>query len=54
MNTMHHDTVVVDTDASGAASTGVCDDARPILEPAGALSIAGARAYVAGEKPHTT
>ena len=44
--------VVVDTDAICAAIKDVFEDTRSILEPAGALSIAGAKAYVAtGETP---
>src|SRR5713101_2101315 len=44
--------VVVDTDAVCAAIKDVFEDTRSILEPAGALSIAGAKAYVAREKLH--
>jgi threonine dehydratase len=44
--------VVVDTDAICAAIKDVFEDTRSILEPAGALSIAGVKAYVAREKPH--
>jgi threonine dehydratase len=44
--------VVVDTDAICAAIKDVFEDTRSILEPAGALSIAGAKAYVAREKLH--
>src|SRR5438093_6149177 len=44
------DMVVVDTDAICAAIKDVFEDTRSILEPAGALSIAGAKAYVAREK----
>jgi threonine dehydratase len=43
--------VVVDTDAICAAIKDVFEDTRSILEPAGALSIAGAKAYVAGKTP---
>ncbi|MGZ3159288.1 MAG: threonine ammonia-lyase, biosynthetic, partial [Burkholderiaceae bacterium] len=38
--------IVVDTDAVCAAIKDVFQDTRSILEPAGALSIAGAKAYV--------
>ncbi len=48
------DMVVVDTDAICAAIKDVFEDTRSILEPAGALSIAGAKAYVAREKLHDT
>jgi threonine dehydratase len=41
--------VLVDTDAICAAIKDVFEDTRSILEPAGALSIAGAKAYVARE-----
>jgi threonine dehydratase len=44
------DILVVDTDAICAAIKDVFEDTRSILEPAGALSIAGAKAYVAREK----
>ena len=44
--------VVVDTDAICAAIKDVFEDTRSILEPAGALSIAGVKAYVAREKLH--
>jgi threonine dehydratase len=44
--------VLVDTDAICAAIKDVFEDTRSILEPAGALSIAGAKAYVAREKLH--
>jgi threonine dehydratase len=44
--------VVVDTDAICAAIKDVFEDTRSILEPAGALSIAGAKAYVGREKLH--
>jgi threonine dehydratase len=40
------DTVLVDTDAICAAIKDVFEDTRSILEPAGALSIAGAKAYI--------
>lgn len=46
--------VLVDTDAICAAIKDVFEDTRSILEPAGALSIAGAKAYVAREKLHDT
>jgi len=39
--------ILVDTDATCAAIKDVFEDTRAILEPAGALSIAGAKAYVA-------
>ena len=40
------DIIVVDTDAICAAIKDVFEDTRSILEPAGALAIAGAKAYV--------
>ncbi|GIX46391.1 MAG: L-threonine dehydratase [Candidatus Tectimicrobiota bacterium] len=43
------DIILVDTDAICAAIKDVFEDTRTILEPAGALSIAGAKAYVARE-----
>jgi threonine dehydratase len=46
--------LVVDTDAICAAIKDVFEDTRSILEPAGALSVAGAKAYVAREKLHDT
>ena len=46
------DMVLVDTDAICAAIKDVFEDTRSILEPAGALSIAGAKAYEASEKLH--
>ncbi len=46
--------VLVDTDAICAAIKDVFEDTRSILEPAGALSIAGAKAYVAREKLQET
>jgi threonine dehydratase len=39
--------IVADTDAMCAAIKDVFEDTRAILEPAGALSVAGAKAYVA-------
>jgi len=42
--------ILVDTDASCAALKDVFEDTRSILEPAGALSIAGAKQYAAREK----
>jgi threonine dehydratase len=42
--------ILVDTDATCAAIKDVFEDTRSILEPAGALSIAGAKAYVARNK----
>ncbi|MBI1892424.1 MAG: threonine ammonia-lyase, biosynthetic [Burkholderiales bacterium] len=49
------DIIVVDTDAVCAAIKDVFQDTRSILEPSGALSIAGAKAYVeraqASKKP---
>jgi threonine dehydratase len=42
--------LLVDTDAVCAAIKDVFEDTRSILEPAGALSIAGAKAYVTREK----
>jgi threonine dehydratase len=44
--------IVVDTDAICAAIKDVFEDTRSILEPAGALSVAGAKAYVARDKLH--
>src|SRR2546428_6919068 len=46
--------VVVDTDAICAAIKDVFEDTRSILEPAGAPSIAGAKAYLAPENLHDT
>jgi threonine dehydratase len=45
--------VLVDTDAICAAIKDVFEDTRTILEPAGALSIAGAKAYVTRENLHS-
>ncbi|MBC7657053.1 MAG: threonine ammonia-lyase, biosynthetic, partial [Frankiaceae bacterium] len=42
--------IVVDTDAVCAAIKDVFQDTRSILEPAGALSVAGAKAYIEREK----
>jgi threonine dehydratase len=42
--------VLVDTDATCAAIKDVFEDTRSILEPAGALAIAGAKLYAAREK----
>ncbi|MEN6628402.1 MAG: threonine ammonia-lyase, biosynthetic [Sulfuricella sp.] len=42
--------ILVDTDAICAAIKDVFEDTRSILEPAGALSIAGAKIYAAREK----
>ncbi|MBI2313456.1 MAG: threonine ammonia-lyase, biosynthetic [Betaproteobacteria bacterium] len=42
--------VLVDTDATCAAIKDVFEDTRSILEPAGALAIAGAKAYAEREK----
>ena len=42
--------VLVDTDATCAAIKDVFEDTRTILEPSGALAIAGAKAYVEREK----
>jgi threonine dehydratase len=42
--------ILVDTDAVCAAIKDVFEETRSILEPAGALSIAGAKAYVTREK----
>src|SRR5437868_125349 len=39
--------ILVDTDATCAAIKDVFEDTRAILEPAGALAVAGAKAYVA-------
>jgi threonine dehydratase len=44
--------ILVDTDAICAAIKDVFEETRSILEPAGALSIAGAKAYVTREKWH--
>jgi len=44
--------VLVDTDAMCAAIKDVFEDTRAILEPAGALAIAGAKVYAAREKLH--
>jgi threonine dehydratase len=43
--------ITVDTDAICAAIKDVFQDTRSILEPAGALAIAGAKAYVERENP---
>ena len=40
------DIIIVDTDAISAAIKDVFTDTRSILEPAGALAIAGAKAYI--------
>jgi threonine dehydratase len=49
------DVILVDTDAVCAAIKDVFQDTRSILEPAGALAVAGAKAYIersqAGKKP---
>ena len=42
--------ILVDTDSTCAAIKDVFDDTRAILEPAGAIAIAGLKAYVAREK----
>jgi len=42
--------ILVDTDAICAAIKDVFEDTRSILEPAGALGVAGAKAYAAREK----
>ncbi|MES2356594.1 MAG: threonine ammonia-lyase, biosynthetic [Pseudomonadota bacterium] len=42
--------ILVDTDSTCAAIKDVFDDTRAILEPSGALSIAGLKAYVEREK----
>jgi len=42
--------ILVDTDALCAAIKDVFEDTRSILEPAGALSVAGAKVYAAREK----
>ena len=42
--------ILVDTDAICAAVKDVFEDTRTILEPSGALSVAGIKAYVAREK----
>jgi threonine dehydratase len=44
------DMILVDTDAICAAIKDVFEDTRSILEPAGALAIAGAKAYVEREQ----
>jgi threonine dehydratase len=46
------DIVVVDTDAICAAIKDVFQDTRSILEPAGALSVAGLKAWVERERLH--
>ncbi len=46
------DVVMVDTDAICAAIKDVFQDTRSILEPAGALSVAGLKAWVAREGVH--
>jgi threonine dehydratase len=46
------DIILVDGDAICAAIKDVFEDTRSILEPAGALSIAGAKAYVARQRVH--
>jgi threonine dehydratase len=46
------DIVRVDTDAICAALKDVFEDARAVLEPAGALAIAGAKAWVAQHRGH--
>jgi threonine dehydratase len=45
------DVILVDTDAICAALKDVFEDTRSILEPAGALSIAGVKAWVARHRP---
>lgn len=47
--TLVDDMILVDTDAICAAIKDVFEDTRSILEPAGALSIAGLKAYVGRE-----
>jgi threonine dehydratase len=42
--------ILVDTDAACAALKDVFEDTRSVLEPAGALSVAGAKLYAAREK----
>ena len=44
------DIILVDTDAICAALKDVFEDTRSILEPAGALSVAGVKAYVERER----
>ncbi|NDP43614.1 MAG: threonine ammonia-lyase, biosynthetic [Aromatoleum sp.] len=44
--------VLVDTDAICAALKDVFEDTRSILEPAGALAIAGVKAWVERHRPH--
>ena len=44
--------ILVDTDSICAAMKDVFEDTRSILEPAGALAIAGAKAYVEAEGVH--
>ncbi len=46
------DVILVDTDATCAAIKDVFEETRAILEPAGALAIAGAKAWVAREGIH--
>ncbi len=50
--TLLDDIVVVDTDAICAAIKDVFQDTRSILEPAGALSVAGLKAWVERERLH--
>lgn len=45
------DVVLVDNDAICAAIKDVFDDTRTIMEPAGALAVAGLKAWVARERP---
>ncbi|MCC6533943.1 MAG: threonine ammonia-lyase, biosynthetic [Burkholderiales bacterium] len=45
------DVILVDTDETCAAIKDVFEDTRSILEPAGALAIAGAKRYVERRKP---
>jgi threonine dehydratase len=47
--TLVDEIILVDTDATCAAIKDVFEDTRSILEPAGALAIAGAKQYVARE-----
>ena len=48
--TLVDDVILVDTDAICAAIKDVFEDTRAILEPSGALAIAGAKAYAAQHK----
>ncbi len=49
--TLLDEVITVDTDAICAAVKDVFDDTRAVCEPAGALSLAGLKAYAGREKP---